>query len=569
MARIYVSYANEGPEHEAWVRSVVLRLRRAGHETFFFPDEISPGENWPARVSRGLAEADVVVVIATPEYARRAVHVSDSGVAYEWSRLTAARDEHRPVRVIPIVRRGTPYESLPSWLRDVYAIDATDDDQFIDAMQRLDRALGAPVSAPGDAGPRYLRRVELSNVKLARDLTISFEAEDGSPRMWTCLLGDNGAGKTSVLQAIALAATGAALGGKLVGDARDFVSVSPAPVTAAIACEFTGGLSTRLQVRPGSFQWEGAGPDDERVNEQRRHRRPGFFVAAFGTSRRLARPGQVALPSDPIVDRVRGVFDSGHRMLGLEFGEALASYGLRDAYLAAVDQLVRITDEQGPVLPGLRGLERTAEDAPGARPGDVVASFEAGADPFRLAPHLLSAGYQSVLAWIGDLIGHLLLERAMGGLEPSPPEAMAGIVLIDEIDLHLHPAWQRRVGPILRVLFPKLQFVVTTHAPIVVAGFAPSEIVRLGLRDGAVVVLPDAVPDPRFETTTSVLTSWFGVPTAAPPALKDAERRLLRERATSDGAPAGERSDRVGLVAPAEPADDGAFLRKLLRELGQ
>ena len=55
-----------------------------------------------------------------------------------------------------------------------------------------------------------------------------------------------------------------------------------------------------------------------------------------------------------------------------------------------------------------------------------------------------------------------------GLFSPDATQVLApGIVLIDEIDAHLHPSWQREIGPWLTKLFPKLQFIVTTHSPYV------------------------------------------------------------------------------------------------------
>ena len=99
----------------------------------------------------------------------------------------------------------------------------------------------------------------------------------------------------------------------------------------------------------------------------------------------------------------------------------------------------------------------------------------------------LSDGYQAILAIVLDL----MLRYAYLFYEGDP---LAGDVLvgIDEIDLHLHPKWQRTVLPQLTELFPGTQFVVTTHSPIVVqsaidSGFA---VVRLVEADGAVTAQP-------------------------------------------------------------------------------
>src|SRR5262249_22959763 len=78
--------------------------------------------------------------------------------------------------------------------------------------------------------------------------------------------------------------------------------------------------------------------------------------------------------------------------------------------------------------------------------------------------------------------------------------------LIDEIELHLHPRWQRRILGDLRRTFPKLQFVATTHSPQVIAG-ARREEVRV-LRDSALL---DARPFVEGRDTNSLLEDVFGI----------------------------------------------------------
>ena len=58
-------------------------------------------------------------------------------------------------------------------------------------------------------------------------------------------------------------------------------------------------------------------------------------------------------------------------------------------------------------------------------------------------------------------------------------EKTSGVVLIDEIDLHLHPAWQRHIVGALKKIFPKVQFIVSTHAPSVISSVPQDEIVIL------------------------------------------------------------------------------------------
>ncbi len=80
----------------------------------------------------------------------------------------------------------------------------------------------------------------------------------------------------------------------------------------------------------------------------------------------------------------------------------------------------------------------------------------------------LSEGYKIVIAMVADLAARMAeANPAM----PNPLEA-TGIVLIDEVDLHLHPRWQRTILKELTGVFRNVQFVVSTHSPIIVVGAA-------------------------------------------------------------------------------------------------
>jgi predicted ATP-binding protein involved in virulence len=92
----------------------------------------------------------------------------------------------------------------------------------------------------------------------------------------------------------------------------------------------------------------------------------------------------------------------------------------------------------------------------------------------------LSAGEKSVILLVADLVKRLFI--ANPSLE-NPLEG-TGIILIDEIDLHLHPKWQREVLPALLATFPKLQFIVTTHSPQVLSKIHKQHL--FVLKDGQV-----------------------------------------------------------------------------------
>ena len=97
----------------------------------------------------------------------------------------------------------------------------------------------------------------------------------------------------------------------------------------------------------------------------------------------------------------------------------------------------------------------------------------------------LSDGEKCLLAMVGDLARRLAI--ANPGLE-NPREG-SGVILIDEIELHLHPKWQREIIPALTRTFPNCQFIVTTHSPQVISEVKPEGIYILERTDNGIVAM--------------------------------------------------------------------------------
>jgi hypothetical protein len=87
-----------------------------------------------------------------------------------------------------------------------------------------------------------------------------------------------------------------------------------------------------------------------------------------------------------------------------------------------------------------------------------------------------SQGTLSVMAMFGII--HQFLED-LGHAAGSPMPADNGIVLIDEVDAHLHPAWQRRIRKLLTDTFPRVQFILSAHSPLIIAGCGAGEVAVL------------------------------------------------------------------------------------------
>jgi len=98
----------------------------------------------------------------------------------------------------------------------------------------------------------------------------------------------------------------------------------------------------------------------------------------------------------------------------------------------------------------------------------------------------LSDGYRSFLSLAIDLLRHLLNSSSVSF--ENGQVLGKGIVLIDEIDTHLHPRWQREIGPNLCRVFPELQFIVTTHSPFIAQTARPGGLFVLERRDDTVAV---------------------------------------------------------------------------------
>ena len=99
----------------------------------------------------------------------------------------------------------------------------------------------------------------------------------------------------------------------------------------------------------------------------------------------------------------------------------------------------------------------------------------------KLPLNQLSDGYKGTISLVADIAYRMAVLNPQ--LLGRVVDETAGVVLIDEVDLHLHPAWQQRVLHDLQTIFPKVQFIVTTHAPAVIQSVR-SENIRILTDDG-------------------------------------------------------------------------------------
>ncbi len=131
-------------------------------------------------------------------------------------------------------------------------------------------------------------------------------------------------------------------------------------------------------------------------------------------------------------------------------------------------------------------------------PGNVVISKNN--DHFKLSQ--LSSGEKSLIVLVADLARRLTIANPA----LSNPLIGNGIVLIDEIDIHLHPKWQRKIILQLQKVFPNIQFIVTTHSPFVIQSIKNKKQIKI--LDGK---SPSGLKKPFGYSVTTVLDEFFGI----------------------------------------------------------
>jgi predicted ATP-binding protein involved in virulence len=222
------------------------------------------------------------------------------------------------------------------------------------------------------------------------------------------------------------------------------------------------------------------------------------------------------------------------------------------------------------LLPGVDDLEIPAR-------GDIQLS---GPDVGNTTLDGLSDGYLTTLSWTIDMVARWSeWARAHDiDLDGNFTDQMTGLVLVDELDLHLHPRWQTKVIDNLRGAFPRLSFVVTTHNPLTLHGAESKEIHVLRRTDAGIEVRQ--IDRPKGATADDLLTGpLFGLSTTLDTGtvriLERYQDEVRDASPTSDRAKALEREllqrlegtrlhegveDRVRAAAPGS-------LRSLLEEL--
>jgi len=350
----------------------------------------------------------------------------------------------------------------------------------------------------------YLKEISLSNIKcFGPQQTLSL-SKDNKTCMWTIILGDNGTGKSTILRSIATALS------QNEEDAHNlnlFEFARDKKLGGEIEIHLIDGnkkesLKRRaIDVLKGSMLKVKA-PDLSNFNVP---------VFGYGSYRKL---GSKGLSEEKRHFQSASLFNENISLINAEDWLLKADYeSVKSKNLSKnnVEQVKSILlrlfrDEISSIEIRERGF-------------GFGVSFQSKYGWVDLKN--LSTGYRSLISWMVDLANWLILYYP----KSEDPLLEQAIVLVDEIDLHLHVSLQKRLVDFLTSTFPKVQFIVTAHSPLIVQGSENENIIVLK-KNGDHVLINDSSFEVKNWRIDQILTSdLFGLKTARS---IDAEKKLIR-----------------------------------------
>jgi len=310
----------------------------------------------------------------------------------------------------------------------------------------------------------YIASIEIKGICCFDQIRIDFKANDNVIQVGT-ILGDNGTGKTTILRSIAMG-----------------------------LCDKPGAIGL-LQELYGDWingkKQEGTIRIEFFDKDSKSHQKAPYVERIFSRT-----------PSGNVEIRKDKTFPDPFpwdEIFVCGYGAARSAFGTKDyREFAAVDSLYTLFNYDAQlqnselIIRRISDIDYSLSNEPGVRPEDVrlldsilkwfdrVLDLPEGSTQLsksgisvsgpwgKFMPQgSLGDGYRATIAWLSDLLGWALFYD-----EKMFETEISGIVLIDEIEQHLHPSWQRKIVRLLNQQFPKIQFIFTTHSPLVASNSA-------------------------------------------------------------------------------------------------
>ena len=332
-----------------------------------------------------------------------------------------------------------------------------------------------------------IKTLKLTNYRRFIDFSIDFDEQ------LTVLVAKNGAGKTSILDAIATS-LGAFLTRlpKVSGynpRETDF-RVYPdgrRPPYMRIYCESNKGIAwDRTEKRDQSKKTADEIPSAKGLKQL------NDYVDKFIDAENEAKPYE--LPVFIYYGTGRGVFDIPQRKRNFSnefrrFDAFIGALESRTNFRSFVEYFYFLEDQENRLhkeqrsfdaeLPELKAI-RTAinrmlpdfSDPRSIHPAGIEVNWKPNGESQQLRIEQLSDGYRTTLAMVMDIAARM----AEANPDMADPLVTSGVVMIDEVDLHLHPGWQQTILLDLMRTFPNIQFITSTHSPQVISSVRPEQL---------------------------------------------------------------------------------------------
>lgn len=380
----------------------------------------------------------------------------------------------------------------------------------------------------------YVKYLSLENVRCFGPIQeLDFTNKKNGIARWTLILGENGVGKTTLLQSLVRMQPIFNLPSDDTAEKES--PLEPPPVVPELASEEKNDVlkafarhNTRAKIEShftyGELLDSSQHVSDGRIlktmfeieldsqNEIEKVNFSGFpehyvdyeepLVLAYGAGRfpvssKLSDSDERS-STQPRFEDITRIPDVKSRLYELDYNSA-KNLGNAKKNLDRLKSMLAnaLPDIDCPESIDIRGLYDSSSSQ-----GGIYVNTPYGVVPF----DQLSMGYRTVFSWIVDIAWNLL-DRFNDSQDPFLEPA---IVLVDEIDLHLHPQWQRQIRLDLTRCFPNIQFIATSHSPFMALDSLDSNLVLVRRNEDYTVIETEIETNKEWRLDQLVSSQWFG-----------------------------------------------------------
>ena len=310
-------------------------------------------------------------------------------------------------------------------------------------------------------------KLRLKNIKCFKEVEIPFEDENGNIKDCNLIVGDNGSGKTTVLRSLALGLCDQEGVSALLADipGNGFLRRDENEGSIELFLKDTVGnqeykIETKIKLSKDKEREVVSQKFDEKL------KRKELFTVAYGSGRSII--GTDSYEEYSMVDSMYNLFKYESRLHNAELSASrIQLHTEKWPMVQKILKNILMLDNNDKIFLEINGL--------------FISSNKWG----KISFNELSDGYQSLTSVILDFLCWKLLNI---GKKDFDLNNLSGIFIIDEVEQHLHPQWQRNIIKILSQQFPNVQFIYSTHTPICALGLTDldclSQVIKIGYING-------------------------------------------------------------------------------------